>query len=152
MKEKRYQIGPGAASLILLIVVLCMTVLGILSLISARADRRMAQRAVEMTRGYYAADEQVERALSQLDACLRDAAQGAPDHETYLTRAADTLPDGWTMDDGTAYYSADAGANRTLECAAKILPPDNVAGRYRTVSRALGGGQAWQDEVFEEVW
>ncbi len=40
MSQREYRIGPGAASLMLLVVVLSMCVLGVLALMGARSDRR----------------------------------------------------------------------------------------------------------------
>ena len=45
MNRRSFQIGPGAASLLLIAVVLCMGVLGALSLVSARGDAQLASAA-----------------------------------------------------------------------------------------------------------
>ena len=41
MKKRHISIGPGAASLILIIVVLAMTMLGAMALLNAREDARL---------------------------------------------------------------------------------------------------------------
>ena len=44
MNQREYRIGPGAASLMLLVVVLSMSVLGMLALMSARSDENLSLR------------------------------------------------------------------------------------------------------------
>ncbi|MFQ9447246.1 MAG: hypothetical protein ACLR4A_07780 [Christensenellales bacterium] len=45
MNQREYRIGPGAASLMLLVVVLSMSVLGMLALMSARSDENLSLRS-----------------------------------------------------------------------------------------------------------
>ena len=50
MNQREYRIGPGAASLMLLVVVLSMSVLGMLALMSARSDENLSLRSAEVAR------------------------------------------------------------------------------------------------------
>ena len=50
MNQREYRIGPGAASLMLLVVVLSMSVLGMLALMSARSDENLSLRSAEVLR------------------------------------------------------------------------------------------------------
>ena len=47
MKKRHISIGPGAASLILIIVVLAMTMLGAMALLNAREDARLTRRSAK---------------------------------------------------------------------------------------------------------
>ena len=42
MNQREYRIGPGAASLMLLVVVLSMSALGMLAMMSARSDESLS--------------------------------------------------------------------------------------------------------------
>lgn len=57
MNQREYRIGPGAASLMLLVVVLSMSVLGMLALMSARSDENLSLRSAEVA----AAGRRIER-------------------------------------------------------------------------------------------
>lgn len=69
MSEKRSpHMGIGVISLAVIFVVLCMTVLALLSWQTARNERALAQRAGETVQAYYAADAQachIRRALEK---------------------------------------------------------------------------------------
>ena len=49
------RIGPGASTILMILVVLVMTMLGVLSLFSARSDMEMSERTAVAAEEYYAA-------------------------------------------------------------------------------------------------
>lgn len=74
-----YRVGPGASSLLLIFVAVCLTTVGILTLISALADSRMSDRSMAHTTAYYEAAARAQREIGVLDGQLkgaRDAARG----------------------------------------------------------------------------
>ena len=83
MKRRGVTIGPGAPSLLLVVVVIAMSVLGLLALMSARSDAQLTRRSLEYTVAEYERAAQAERSLAQLDgACWRHA----PARRTILRR------------------------------------------------------------------
>ena len=60
--------STGAASLIVIFTVLCMTVFSLLSLSSALADRRLSDAAAAGVQAYYEADAQAEALFARLRA------------------------------------------------------------------------------------
>lgn len=122
MNRREFHIGPGAASLLLIAVVLCMSVLGMLSLVSARGDARLSERNAAMAVSAALIDEQAERTLAALDellvACQRDAA----DDEAYLAAAKAGLPEGMRLFDNTVIWLEESNDGRRLDCEAEIAP------------------------------
>ena len=74
MNQREYRIGPGAASLMLLVVVLSMSVLGMLALMSARSDENLSLRSAEVARQVAELNVSAERSLAELDDVLAQAA------------------------------------------------------------------------------
>ena len=70
MNQREYRIGPGAASLMLLVVVLSMSVLGMLALMSARSDENLSLRSAEVARQVAELNVSAERSLAELDDAL----------------------------------------------------------------------------------
>ena len=68
MKKSGFSIGPGAASLILVLVMLSMSVLAMLTLMSVRNDAVLAERAVTVAESAYGLCDRSERTLAQLKA------------------------------------------------------------------------------------
>ena len=132
MKRKsNVAIGPGAASLILIVVILSMGVLGMLALMNARNDARLSSRSTAVVvAGYELNDRAERRALSNGD-------------DAFLTAVRGRLPEGMLMDGRMVSWSETDGL-RTLSCAVEVLP--------------LGDGQrlAWRTHrmtaVTEEIW
>ena len=58
--------GLGVPSMVLVLVVLCLSMLGVLSLISARNDAALAQRHTVLTAAYDEAAAAAQRALCDL--------------------------------------------------------------------------------------
>ena len=62
MKRKsRVTFGPGAASLILIVVILSMSVLGMLALMNARNDIKLSDRSIAVVEAGYALNDKAER-------------------------------------------------------------------------------------------
>ena len=69
--------GPGAASLILIVVILSMSVLGMLALMSARNDRNLSRRSAEVAEAVYSLNEAAEETRRDLELLLEQAAEEA---------------------------------------------------------------------------
>ena len=68
MKEKQIGSGMGAGgiSILAIFVVLCLATLAALSLVSARADRNLAEKNAQASVEYYQADARAEEILHEL--------------------------------------------------------------------------------------
>lgn len=120
-RKSSFSFGPGAASLILIVVILSMGVLGMLALMNARNDARMSQRAVEVVQAGYALNDSAERKLAALDAALAECAAASVTDEEYLANLRGRLPEGMLLEDRTVSWSLTDGL-RTLECAVELSP------------------------------
>lgn len=67
MKNRPIAVGPGAASLMLIALVLALSVLGMLTLFSARSAEGMSLRAAEVAETEYALYARAERTLAQAE-------------------------------------------------------------------------------------
>ena len=120
-KSSSISLGPGAASLILIFVVLSMAILAMLSLITARNDLRLSDRSAEVAQAVYRLNEQAETRCSQLDEMLAGCAGEAADDGAYLALVAEALPEGVTLDGRLLTWEESDGA-RTLSCALRAEP------------------------------
>lgn len=82
--------GLGGASLLLVFTVVCLAAFGALSLSSAQADARLAQRSAEAVTAYYAADSEGEQALMELTQAARAAMKTG--EESWLESLAQACP------------------------------------------------------------
>lgn len=129
MKRRRIGLAPGATLLILVLVVLCVSLLGALTLLSARNDLTLAQRSARVTEETYRLSEQAERSLAELAALC--AAAG----DWEALRAA--LPERMTLDAQHGLVVWQEKENRrALECTA-ALTEENGRMRARWQARQL---------------
>ena len=103
-KKSHVAIGPGSASLILIIVALAMSVLATLSLISVRSDSRLLERSIQVAQINYTLYDRSEETLRALAQSLG---------------AGDPLPEGVTEEDGL-YIWREESEGRVLSCAASL--------------------------------
>ncbi len=122
MKRRGFQIGPGAASLMLIVVVLSMSVLGILTLMNARSDVRLSARSVEIAEEIYQLDEKAEKSLAALDEALLALAGETRDETEYLALLPERLPEGMTLVGSTVYWQERGNGTKAMTCAAEIAP------------------------------
>ncbi len=116
-KKSMISFGPGASSLILIFVVLCMSVLGMLALMNGRNDARLSRRSVQVIEAVYRLNEQAEERRAALDDLLAEAGEGA-DIEALL-------PDDMYMEDGAVCWQESDGS-RMLDCALELQPANGA--------------------------
>ena len=109
MKRRGVTIGPGAPSLLLVVVVIAMSVLGLLALMSARSDAQLTRRSLEYTVAEYERAAQAERSLAQLDGVLA-ACAGEAD---YLAAVSRRLPEGMTLDGRVVRWTESGDTGRS---------------------------------------
>lgn len=105
------KMAPGAAMLILILVVLTVSMLGVLTLMSARGDLTLSERSARLTEATCRLNAKAERTLAQIDAL--NAACGGD--ET-------ALPEGVTLDAQGTFVWREEVNGRALECAAVRTP------------------------------
>ena len=95
--NRKYRFGPGAALITLLAVVLAMSALGVLTLLSARGDEVLSERAARVAESVARLDARAEESLAALDAALA-AAPTDQGEAAYRAAVAAALPEGMTLD------------------------------------------------------
>lgn len=146
MKKQKIAVGPGAASMMLIAVVLALSVLTVLTMISARSDESLSRRSVETRQQVYSLFARAEESMARLDAVLAAAgSQGSG--ETYLESVEAGLPEGMRME-GRQVFWDESENGRQLECGVKL----NEAGAFPRAEwtlHRLGEADIWNDE-FED--
>ena len=135
--------GPGAASLILIVVILSMSVLGMLALMNARNDHRLSSQSIAVIEAGYALSEQAEYRFAELDGVAATCFMVSDSDETYLMALRGLLPSGMLLEGRKISWTETDGL-RTLSCAVELLP-------YGSEKRLQ-----WQEHrltaVTEEIW
>ena len=125
MNKRKVALGPGAASLILIVVVLSLAMLAMLMQISSRNDLSLASRSAEMTARVYDLNAEAERKLAFLDEVLLECREEAgSDMQAYLELLAEKLPAGYDLLEDEVTWM-DPLENRIMTCTVKVLPPDS---------------------------
>ena len=135
MNKRKVALGPGAASLILIVVVLSLCMMAMLTQISARSDYNLCTRSAEMVQRVYELNALSEEKLAELDAMLAGARKDADDMESYLEKVEASLPDGMTLDEDKVQWTEPLD-NRFLECIVQLLPPEEKE-RTKWISHKL---------------
>lgn len=116
MNRRHFRIGPGAASLMLITVVLCMTVLGMLAVLNARSDRQLSERSVAVAEAGAAMNASAEQTFAELDGIAAELA-ALPEAE-WSAAMEEALPEGMTLDGRTIRWQESSEDGRLLQCAA----------------------------------
>lgn len=144
MSRQKIAVGPGASSLILIAVVLALSVLTVLTMISARNDEALSLRGEETRTEIYELFARGERSLAGLDAALVSAGKDAGSMEDYLSAVQKVLPQGMTLREDQVFWTEETDT-RALECAVRLLPPGGAERTEWTLHR-LGAGSRWEDD------
>ena len=122
MNKRKVALGPGAASLILIVVVLSLCMLAMLAQIGSRNDYSLASRSAEMITRVYQLHDKSERKMAELDAILVRCQKETTDMASYLARDEESLPSDMTLDEDIVSWQEPLD-NRTMNCEVKLLEP-----------------------------
>lgn len=134
-KKSSISFGPGAASLLLIFVVLAMSVLGMLSLMNSRNDVRLSERSVAVMEAVYALNAKAEESRARADSVLYALSRQETDTDAYLAKAGEALADQMKMDGNVLSWNETDGF-RTIHCQLEIQPLGS-AERTRWLRHAL---------------
>ena len=135
MNKRKVALGPGAASLILIVVVLSLCMMAMLTQIGARNDYNLCTRSAEMVQRVYELNALSEQKLAELDAVLVAAGQDAEGMEAYLEKVRASLPADMTLEEDRISWTEPLD-NRNLECVVQLLPPGDKQ-RTKWISHKL---------------
>ena len=139
------RLGPGASTILMILVVLVMTMLGVLALFSARGDMQMSTRTEAAASDYYDAQTEFSLFTQKTDKALlalREQAAGDAEEYDRLVREQFGVGVGEQID-----YSALVGDTRLLRAGIRILPLSEQE-RFAVEDRHL---EPNQDPAIEEA-
>ena len=148
-KKSSVSFGPGAASLLLIFVVLAMSVLGMLSLMNSRNDVRLSERSVSVMEAVYALNAKAEETRAKADDVLYTLFRNPDAAEDYMAAADEALPDEIKVKDSVLSWDETDGI-RTIHCALEVLPPGSGQRtrwlRHTLVVRTAEEGNSFADD------
>ena len=121
--------GPGAPSLILIFVILSMTMLGMLAMLSAKNDRSLSKRSIQVVQAQYALNIQAEERHAEIDQIIAECRESAKTRDELLELLTEHLPEDVRLDrddenqDDTISYTVSDGT-RTIRCKLLIHDPE----------------------------
>ena len=126
MNKRKIALGPGAASLILIVVVLSLCMLSMLAQIGSRNDFSLASRSADMITRVYELSDQSERRMAELDAILvRCRKEAGENQEAYLELVKQNLPEDMTLEEDLVSWTEPLD-NRTMNCQVKLAGPGEM--------------------------
>lgn len=133
--RKRFIIGPGTPSVLLVAVLTVMSILALLAASSVRQELELAASSTDMRSAEYAAAAQAQREVSALDEILLDAANTVDEAQrnAYIRMH---LPEGMRMEGSIVAFSLPVREGVTLDCELE-LTTDADGARYRWRTHAL---------------
>ena len=135
MNKRKIALGPGAASLILIVLVLSLCMLAMLTQIAAKNDYNLCTRSAEMVQKVYELNAQSEQNFARLDSVLVSARKETTDMQAYLDKVKELLPEGMTMEEDRVTWTEPLD-NRNLECIVQLLPIEDTQ-RAKWISHKL---------------
>jgi hypothetical protein len=87
--KHEFSINIGLPSIMLIFVVLCLVSFGVLSLVSANADRKLSQKVLTRQEEYYNASNEAQEMLADVDTKLHNAYNNSSSKEEYILLISD---------------------------------------------------------------
>lgn len=148
--KQEYRVGIGTSSMLMIFIVLCLTTLAILALSSARTDSAMTDRNIKIVEDYYAAVNEAQSAIAQIDGSLLAIGKVAQDEAQYNKMLEDLDIDGFQityLDDRLLSFSIDAGNDSTVDVVLKAAAFGEKGARYQILKHTLTYIDNWELEI-----
>ena len=142
MRKNKQGMSVGVVSLIMIFVVFLLVSLAVLSLTTASANARMADKSLSMQSAYYEADARAQETLAQVDGVLRS---GGAD-----PGALEALGRGIVYDPETGVIAFDTEISSTATLKSELRVEGNSASVPRCQTEP-GGAQQTGSEP-NKVW
>ena len=120
--KRKIALGPGAASLILIVVALSLCMMAMLTIIAAKNDYSLCSRSASMIERVFELSAQSERKLAELDSVLIQCLKENQDMDSYLAAVEESLPEGMTLEEDQVSWMEPLD-NRTMECIVLLNDP-----------------------------
>lgn len=146
-RAPEYRVGVGAASILMIFIVLSLTTLGVLTFASSRADWTLTERRKEQVTAYYAAVASSDELIAVVDEALHEAHQGDPaDFEAHV-RALEGLDSRFVVSEDLSQVSFElpVGSTQALQTALAIEDHDAPA-RYTVLRHNLVNVTKWEPD------
>lgn len=147
--REQSRVGLGAASLIMILLVLCLALMGVLSLMSARADVTLSRRYAQLAEGYANASAEAQAAIARLDEQLAKAHIAAQGEAQYAKACTEINEAGGAQvvweSDSLAVMQFDAQEERNLEVSLeRKLWSEAQESRYSIIEYRLIDAKEWE--------
>ena len=120
MRKSFSNIGVGASSLMLIIVVVCLTIFAVLTYVTARNDAALSQRTLKSVQRYYETDALAQKALMAIDKWQVNGMLDMPEGVTITTR-----------DNGMIEFMVSTGETHMLKVALRMTDNGYMIEHYR---------------------
>lgn len=141
-RKRTTGINVGGSSILVIFIILCLTTFATLSMVSARADLRLTEKATAATEEYYAADAEAERILARIG----EAVSGSGNPREQVTSA---VPEAAVVAGGdeqfTVLYSVPVGETQELVVQLAITP-EAAEHRIRRLAWQVVQSGEWEPE------
>lgn len=130
-----HRAGPGASTVLLILLVMCLAMLGALSLSVARNDLAVTRRAVEAETDWYIAASASAVRQAETDEALRQAREACA-QDTEAWQQALSGIDGYDSETGMIVHDIPVDEYRTIHMVIRPLEAGNPA-RYEIIEHAI---------------
>ena len=136
--------GPGAASLILIFVMLSMSVLAMLSLMNSRNDLRLSDRSAEVAQNIYGLNDKAELAFAEISQILAVSRRESIDDDAYLEAVEKALPEEMSLSGREIEWIIEE-EQHMLDLAVTILPYEEGGAEWSRHSLQTQSGDMFDD-------
>lgn len=146
-KNRRIILNTGTTSLILIFTVLALVVFALLSLSSANAQWKMAQKMAERATQYYEAENEAQRILHQVGTRLDELASGNGE-EAFLAQAGQIAEEiaGLTWEDGKICWETTVSEKQRIRAGVRpVYPVEEGEAAWRLERWKLEASQEWEN-------
>lgn len=147
--------GVGASSMMMIFVVLCLTTLGILSFVSAKADLTLTKKVKESTIAYYNGEYKVEKTLNKIDEILLHVSQESNgNQQVYEEKAKELLSneEDIILEGALIVFKVPISSTMELQVEAMISNINERDERIQVIRNQLVNISEWDVGNDMELW
>jgi hypothetical protein len=152
MNRNKVGIHTGISSLLMVLVVLCLTTFGLLSYSTARADSVLTEKAAKHMEAYYIAQAKAEEVIASIDTQLSRFGGGSQQELDDFVAGLPQTVTGVTADGATLTFRVPVDDTQEISGIITVAPMKSFSKKRYTSFCRLVSTQEFQSDTNLNVW
>lgn len=141
-QKNHFHLNIGISSFIVVFVTLCLVTFAVLSLVSAKANKRLNDKVISQVESYYEMSNQAYQKIRDIDESLHQISKQTSSQEEYFHQVKQII----TLDEDNQYTFSITGKTQILQVKLQLYAPMPQKAYYEIIEWSKKNNSDWNPD------